>query len=146
MIWGCAAVDFQAEVLVEDLILEHHFAGRTVQEPGALEQRAARLRQAGFEQVDIERAQFLQRAGHIFAEFAEALKVALAGIGQGEAENGPGVQRARYHTVKYFLPSRSCCAPFQTAMANAVPAGRSCNCMTTVHLPAAYCPCAGNDC
>src|ERR1019366_9328209 len=138
--------DFQTEVLIEKLVLQHHVARRTIQQPGAFEQRAARLRQPGLKQIDIERPQLRECAGDVFAKRRETFQVALVGIGQSEAENRPVVQRSGCHMEKYFLPSRSWWLPFQIATATGVPGGRSGSCMVTAHLPAEYWPCAGNTC
>ena len=138
MIGRCPAIDLQAKVLVVELVFEHHVAGRAIQQPGAFEQRTSRLWQARFKQVDIERAQFRQRSRYGFAELGKALQMALVGIPEREAEDCPGVYCARYHIVKYFLPSRSCWEPFQMATANGVPAFRSGTCRVTDHLPLAY--------
>src|SRR5215467_6680785 len=68
------------------------------------------------------------------------------GVSERKPENHPSVYCARYHMLKYFLPSRSCCEPFQMATANGVPAFRPGTCKVTAHLPAEYWACAGKDC
>jgi hypothetical protein len=90
------AVDLQAEVLIVEFVFEDHIAGRAIQQPGTFEQWASRLRQARFKQVDIERAQFCERARYGLAEIGKALQMALVGIRQSEAENCPRVYCARY--------------------------------------------------
>src|ERR1019366_2471332 len=146
MIGRGLGMDFQAEILIEKLVLQHHIARWTIQQPGAFEQRAAGLRQPGLKQINIERPQLLQCAGDVVAKLREALQVALVGIGQSEAQDRPVVQRSGCHMEKYFRPSRSSWLPFQIATATGVPGGRSGSCMVTAHLPAAYWPCAGNTC
>jgi hypothetical protein len=76
------SVDLQAEALIVELVFEYHVARRAIQQPGAFEQRTPRLRQAGFEQVDIERAQFFERGWRGFAKVAKARQMALVGIPQ----------------------------------------------------------------
>ena len=50
----------------------------------------------------------LESAGHAGKQRTETLEVAFVRIGEGEPVRGPEIQRVGYHTVKYFLPSRSC--------------------------------------
>jgi hypothetical protein len=59
MIGRRLGMDLQTKVLIEKLVLQHHIARRTIQQPGALQQGAARLRQPGLKQIDIERPQLL---------------------------------------------------------------------------------------
>src|SRR5262249_15911791 len=125
MIGRCTAVDFETESLVVELVFEHDLACRAIQKPGAFEQRTPWLGKSGFKKVDVARAQVDERDGRRLAEFGEALEMPFIGISEREPENSPGIYCARYHMLKYFLPSRSCCAPFQMATANGVPAFRA---------------------